>query len=78
MGLWMQEAGLEKSGTITLGAGVSLGLNFSKLYSANPRSPQGLWELGCKMCLSEVTERAGPRLLAGYQGPEGLQVCWVR
>ena len=30
MGLWMQEAGLEKSGTITLGAGVSLGLNFSK------------------------------------------------
>lgn len=56
-----------------LQAGISLGLTSAVNFdSANLRSPQGLWELQCKMCLSEATERAGPRLAAGYQSPEGL------
>lgn len=58
---------------LIMAAGVSQGSGLENFDSANWRSPQL-----CKMCLSEVTGRAGPGLAASYQGPAGLWICGLR
>ena len=77
-GALMQEAGLEKSGTVTLQAGISMGLNVSEIWLSKPEVSTGTLGPGVQDVSIRGHREGRATTSCWLSEPRRLQVCWVR